>query len=848
MPLRHRIRRSIRSQVIGKESAEVVLLLLLLLVVFFWPAVFTGRVLLPADLIFEIDPLWQPLAPEGYTHASNRVLSDQIYYVLPLETLTSRLLAETNLPLWNPHIRGGVPLLGNAQSAIFSPFNLVGYLFPLNSSHVIEAILHLLVAGLFMYLFAREVGCSRPGAMFAMVAFAFSGPMVLWVGYPISPVIAWLPAMMWTVERALVRRSSLYVIACGLTIAAQFLGGHPETSFHVMLAWAAYGLYRTITLEGWQLSRLFPQLIRIVVAGIIGVLLAAVQLLPFAEALLQSAMLATRQAEASTGISMFLVKLFADWRQWPTAVTALLPHYFGVPYDNSYLYPYSNYIEQNAYVGIIPLTFALAVVGRSLKRRSHSKRPLVIFFALVAFISLGIALGLPLLNGINTLPLFNITANRRMRLIYVFAVAMLAGVGLDEFRRGQRDFDRVTPRILALLALISLLLISTAYISLLIFEDDIIRLGHDFVESQWGTPYYSQPLEHYYTQVENLYTKRLASFLPTNVTMYLPILVALAGWVLYRIGKRLDAIVGVWTYTALGLTLLDLFLTGMPFNPTIAPEHIFPTPGAVNFLQQDHGVYRVVGTGLTLYPNSCMIFGLSDVRGYETVVTRRYSDLVDSIEDHYRHGINSLFTSADAALLDLLNVKYVLTDQEMSGRWELVFEGASDMKVYRNQQVLPRAFVVHHAEVVRSADESLMRVTDSNFDFRESVVLEDSPAGWEEPAEQPATSTAQIVAYEPNRLEVLVDNASDGWLVLTDTYAPGWKATLDGEERRIYVADHAFRAVSVPAGTHRIEFVYQPLSFTIGLGISLFVCAGTAAATLVLFLNRRQAARGQQCH
>jgi hypothetical protein len=826
-------------QAAKRGSAEVACLLLLLLGVFFWPSVLGGRVLLPTDLIFDIDPLWQPLAPEGYTHASNHILSDQVYAFLPWKVFTVRSLRQGHLPLWNPYINGGQPFVGNAQSAIFSPFNLLAYLLPLYPSYAITAVLRLFVAGIFTFLFTREIGLSKPAALLAMVAFTFSGPMIVWVGYPLSPVMAWLPAMLLTIERALSRKSALYTMASGLTVGAQFLGGHPETSFHVVLAWTAYSLYRAVALEGWQLSKLFPQLLRIAAAATVGVLLAAAQLVPFVEALLQSAVLAARQAGTTGTASCFLTRLLLEWQKWPTAITTVLPRYFGTPLDKSYLYPYSNAVEQNAYVGVLPLALAVAATLQSIRRRSSPRRNLVLFFGLLAGVCLGVAIRLPLLNAINYLPLFSISRNERIRLIYAFAVAVLAGLGLDGIGRGHRCWHRTTLRVLALLALINLVLIALIYVGFVVFGDEIIRFGHAFVEAQWGTPYYSRPLEYYYAQVEEKYERGLAS--STDVVMYLPALIALACIALHRWGQRRRLYTSVWTYAVLGLTTLDLFVVGMPFNPTIASEHIFPKPDAIQFLEQDLEIYRVTGTDLALYPNSGMLFGISDIRGYDAVVPWRYVNLIDRVEGHYRFGINSLFTQVDSSLLDLLNVKYVLTDQELDGRWELAYTGTGGIHVYRNRSVLPRAFVVYHAEVVDSAARSLQRTTDGAFDFRESVVLEGAPEDWTEPPKVPSKpAVVRIVDYEPNRVSVEVETAADGLLILTDTYVPGWKALLDGQATRLYVADHAFRAVVVPAGVHQVEFVYRPLAFEVGWSVSLLTLAGVAAAVVGLLRKRSE--------
>ena len=816
-----------------REVAEVGLCLLLALVVFFWPAVFGGRALLPTDLIFDLDPLWRPLAPARYIRSSNPILSDQVYMYFPWKVFTVRSLAQGHLPLWNPYVHGGLPFVGNLQSAVLSPFKLLSYLFPLYPSFAIEAVLRLFAAGLFTFLFAREIGLSKPGALLAAVAFIFSGPMVVWVGYPLSPVIAWLPAMLLTIERGLVRKDGPCVVACGLAIAAQFLGGHPETSFHVMLAWAAYALYRAVYVAGWYPTRLLPLIARIAAAAAMGIMLAAVQLLPFAQALFHSAAASIKEAQAFDGMPSYIMHVFFEWRNWPTGITTLLPQYFGTDLDGSYWFPYNNYVEQNAYAGILPLALAVMVTLRNIKCHSSPRRGLILFFAVMSVICLGVALRLPLLNVANDLPILNLIANGRMRLVYVFAIAILAGLGLDEIGKGHEHCHRTTLRLLVLFALISLVLIILAYAGFTLFKDEVVRSGRAFIETNWGSPYLTRPIEYYYALVQERYAKKLALFHPRNVVMYLPVLIALSWFALYRWDQgRKYTHRGIWTCAALGLTMFDVFLVGIRFNPTIALQDIFPTPGAIQFLQQDHDVYRISGTGAILYPNSGMVFGLSDIRGYDPMASRRYIGLVDRLQGHYRYHFHSLFVQTNSPLFDLLNVKYVLTDQELDGKWELVYKDAGSVKVYRNRDVLPRAFVVHRVEIVDDDAQSLARITDSTFNFRERVVLEEMPLGWVEPSEMPAPATVHIVDYEPDQVEVKVETSAPGLLVLTDAFAPGWKALVDDHPVPVFVADHAFRAVMVPTGTHRVDFAYEPLAFRVGAVVSLLAAVSMAAILL----------------
>ena len=91
----------------------------------------------------------------------------------------------------------------------------------------------------------------------------------------------------------------------------------------------------------------------------------------------------------------------------------------------------------------------------------------------------------------------------------------------------------------------------------------------------------------------------------------------------------------------------------------------------------------------------------------------------------------------------------------------------------------------------------------------------------------------KIISYSPNEVIIEANLKRAGFLVLTDTYYPGWKVYIDGKESKIYRADYLFRAVPLPKGRQVVRYVYDPLSFKIGLLISL----GTALVLLVLMVK-----------
>jgi uncharacterized membrane protein YfhO len=91
----------------------------------------------------------------------------------------------------------------------------------------------------------------------------------------------------------------------------------------------------------------------------------------------------------------------------------------------------------------------------------------------------------------------------------------------------------------------------------------------------------------------------------------------------------------------------------------------------------------------------------------------------------------------------------------------------------------------------------------------------------------------KIVEYEANR--VVIETATDqaGFLFLSDTDYPGWKAHVDGQEETVYRADYPFRAVLVPPGQHTVEFTFDPVAFKVGLAVALTTAAILIAAAIV---------------
>ncbi|MBI4787551.1 MAG: oligosaccharide flippase family protein [Chloroflexi bacterium] len=280
----------------------------------------------------------------------------------------------------------------------------------------------------------------------------------------------------------------------------------------------------------------------------------------------------------------------------------------------------------------------------------------------------------------------------------------------------------------------------------------------------------------------------------------------------------------LWQPLATGVLVLDLFIVGIGFYPKTDPRLGQFTPPAVEFLRQDQSYYRITSYDKpdekVFNPNAGMLYGLSDIRGYDSIIPKQYAELMGLLapQDELLYNRIAPFYSPDplsSPLINLLNVKYVLTTRPLpNAGYTLVYD--KEIQIYQNDRVLPRAFMVPQARVI--ADRAALLAEMKQFDPAREVLLEQDPGiAAQEIASACALNPVEIVKYSGSEVVVKSAQVCAGWLVLSDSYFPGWIAQIDGEDAPLYRADYNFRGVHVPAGEHLVRFKYSPVSFRAGL-------------------------------
>jgi hypothetical protein len=148
-----------------------------------------------------------------------------------------------------------------------------------------------------------------------------------------------------------------------------------------------------------------------------------------------------------------------------------------------------------------------------------------------------------------------------------------------------------------------------------------------------------------------------------------------------------------------------------------------------------------------------------------------------------------------------------------------VFDGASGVSVYKNRDALPRAWIAYTSISQQVLDRALEMIHDTAFDPRATVIVT-GVDGREFSNKGVPPDDTQITGYGPNEIDLNATAKQDGYLLLSEVYDSGWRAFVDDREVPVLRADYLFRAVLLTPGTHRVRFVYDPLSFRVGVLIS----------------------------
>ncbi|MFI5267270.1 MAG: YfhO family protein [Chloroflexota bacterium] len=340
---------------------------------------------------------------------------DVLEYFFPYRAYAQQAIDAGRLPLWNPDHFGGAPFLANIQNSIFYPLTVLFYALSFPTAYTWSVALHVFLGALFTYLFVRQsLQLGRPAGLIGALAFAFGGFVGGQMGHlnQLSAAV-WLPALLLCWDKA-IRGRLLYVVLGALAVGIQFLAGHSQESYLMLVAlllYAAYGALLSLRRGGWAVVPVQALAMAVILA--LGVGLAAVQLVPTAEL--------TSWSIRADGLTYDVATTFS--LPGTMLLNALLP-----PFGNRAMLLEPGGTEFLGYIGVSGLILAIAALAYSRRRPTY-------FFAVLAAVALFLALGKqnPLYPALfKLMPGFNLLrVPARWLFLYDFGAAMLAALGAE---------------------------------------------------------------------------------------------------------------------------------------------------------------------------------------------------------------------------------------------------------------------------------------------------------------------------------------------------------------------------------------------------------------------------------
>jgi hypothetical protein len=718
----------------------------------------------------------QHTAAEGQKIAGSN--ADMYAYHLPVRDFAFSHLKDGKIPLYNPYTDCGMPFLATYQAALFYPLNFFHWFLPPASALSLIYLLHIFLAGVFMFFWMRELQVSEVAAAFAGTAYMLCSFVTYILAWPhIVLTHVWIPLVFLLVHRAFYRGRLVDMILLGAGVGSQFLAGYMQGFVYTLYGAFAYLFFLTIT----KLAQRKPDPIstgRSFFAVLLGLtlvpaLLTAVQWMPTLQ-------LSELSARPTAGLSQSAI-LFGG---------SLYPSTFLAALINPASYTWSQY---TLYPGIAALLLAAFAFTQRERWRE------ILFFSTLAVAAALIAFGThtPLFRLYLLLPTGDwFRLPNRLLILTAFSLATLAGLGAhhlihDVLERTDRPAGGSVRLgvFVGISALFILLLPKSA--SVFVF---ILLIG-------------------------SLLAVRARS----------AVLAGMLAIVLLAFDLTLHVANPV-TYPWITARVFPEF----PEAKQFLQEKIGMDRVHVFRAKHDWKNYL-------LNANFGMTERIRETSGYESLALQRYAEFSAFMDSGGAPSEDLPFTgsvrwsakSLHPQMLNLLGAKYIIEDagrdlypeseppnkMPAQSNFKKVF--SKELNIYENPDALPRAFFTTDFEVIPDKQQVLQRLVDKSLKYKDTVVLEEQP-----PQLLPQDSNekqTEVILESPNEstTNIVVDAPADGLIFLDEPYLPGWRVRVDGNDVKPYRADYLFMAVPVTIGKHVVDFQYLPPAYRIGRWISL---------------------------
>jgi len=715
-------------------------------------------------------------------------------------------------PLWEPLLHGGMPFHEAMHGDVLYPTRILELIMPLHYALGFRLVLHVFLAGFFMFGFIRKLGLSRIAGFFSGVAYMFGGFFVsyIYAGHDGKMfVICLLPLAFWALESALSDGKLWRYILFGLTYTLMILSAHMQMAYFAAWAIGAYFVFRIIRMiiQKRGIKRALVNTIFFIVVVLLAIGISALQLYPPFDYLGKYSQRTQRTEESGYEWS-------TSWSLHPEEIGSIVvPEFAGVNVSGLSTYWGRNAFKLNSdYFSIVILLLALGAVVLIRKPRTW-------FFMGVGIFSTIYALGA-------TTPFFRIfyaiiPQVKKFRgpsmLIFLaaFSCVILAAYMIDALANEEKRkllMNRCVNRFLIFVG--ALLLVVTL----------LFTVAGSGMMKLWNSLFYKS----IDPQKISVMTANISNM---KIGLWLAVIVAGGSLAFFYMGirKKISPIIALT-----GIVLLvcfDLWRIDRMFVKIVDYRQYFGASGSVNWLKEEYEKqpFRVLVTPGAFQDSYLATHGLEEV-----VFGVGHGNQLRTFDEFIGRstGSRKLMTQP---VLALLNMDFIaIRNNQLRGFPEAYRSGG--LIIYANPLSLPRAFPFYNWVEVDSPEEGRNLVFSEGFSYDRIVAVEgEVPFRPTTPADTDSVMIRKpqpaIINHENgSEFSVEVNMEHDGLLFISENWYPAWQATENGEKLEILRADGTFRAVPLAKGSHKVDFAYKS-------GVmknSLLVSVGSLILSLLL--------------
>ena len=729
---------------------------------------------------------------------SGFIFTDKMFFgtdMVPMGYMMRKVVADYwrehgRLPLWDPYILSGLPVVDAMHGDLFYPASLFYLLMPLHRALGYKIVLHVWIAGLTMFFLLRTLGLRRSASFLGGLAY-MTAPYLVSLAYAGHDakmfVTALFPLCVMLLERLIRKPDFLRGALFGGSIGLLFLTSHPQMTY-----FSSWGLaiYFVVRLPAMRRDRKILRTFTFLLVGLIlGGAIGSIQILP--------AYYYTTNFSPRTGGVSF--EYAASWSLHPEEIASLLYPSFGGYLDS---YWGRNPFKLNA-ESPGPLILILAIAGLVIAIRRRELVGWLILFIFCPLYALGAHT--PVFKVIfNTVPAVKFLRAPSLIMFMFSAATSVLGAYFVNMTLADRKIRHRSLLMWLLAALIVLTFLTT------------VARGMAF--SIWNGIFGSIRGE---TEALRLARSmllwdgfRLAVF---AVPLIVIMLMSHRGW------KRI---------VILGIAAVGLLSTSLPhsmkFVRCMDRRDFERRDPVINYLKEDRGIYRVLPlTGSRFYnTNFLPIFGIETSNGFYDNRIRYYDLLVGE-------GFRNLTTMPN--VLRVTNTRYVILSQPIDHPLLTLRKQFGNIYLYENVACLPRCFIAHSAVIAETDSAALELLGSADFDVSNTVIITGAQPILCDSI--PSGEQVEIVTYEPDHIVIRAVAKQPGYLVYSGNYLPYWKATVDGDTVPVIRCNISMVGIYLDPGSHVIELRYRSKWYDVGRWIFAVGCIGIILPVVVSFLR-----------